>query len=416
MSVDRVVLRCGSDSLTESDLRDRMRRVSAERTPEPHTLVPILDEDPVGAVVTALAVRGAGAIPLLGDVRWSPDYRAELRLLATAVDHQDIAWAAFSSGSSGSPRVVLRSDESWSASFAAVTELMGLERSDAILLPAPLSSSLSLFSVAHARSVGSAVVLSSTHGFSPADLEHATAVHCTPRALQSIVQSLESSADPYPVRVALVGGAHLDPGLREGAEALGIRVVSYYGAAELSFVTVDTDGLGHRAFPGVDLRVEEGVLWARSPYFAAGYLGARGALRKAAGGWATVGDLVEVDAAGRMHFRGRSDGAIITAAATVVPEDVESALRGIDGVEDAVVVGLANVAVGALVCVLIEATPDTDVPSLHDLREQARSRLSPSHLPRRWFVTDALPRTSSGKPARAEVRRAIENGEVTRLE
>ncbi|MHC5796297.1 class I adenylate-forming enzyme family protein [Lacisediminihabitans sp. FW035] len=417
MTVDPVALWCGPVSLTESELRDRMRRDSAARTHAPHSLVAIFDDDRVNSVVTALAVRANGAIPLLGDDRWTPEYRAQLRMLATAAaEYREIAWAAFSSGSSGSPRVILRSEASWSACFDAVSALMRLESSDAVFLPAPLSSSLSLFSVAHSRSIGAAVVLPSTQGFSLADLDHATAIHGTPRSLQVIVESLESASSSHGVRVALIGGAHLEPGLRHRAEALGIRVVSYYGAAELSFVTVDTDGLGHRAFPGVDVRVEAGELWARSPYLASGYLGEGGALRYAPGGWATVGDRVEVDSAGRMHFRGRSDGAIITAAATVVPEDVESALRSIDGVEDAIVFGLANATVGALVCVLIETTPGQVAPSLSELREQARSRLAPSHLPRRWYRIDALPRTSSGKPARAEARRAIENGEVTRLD
>jgi len=417
VTVDPVALWCGPVSVTESDLREKMRRVAAERNLEPHSLVTILERDPVDAVVTALAVREAGAIPLLGDDRWSSDHRDDLRMLTTgAADLRDVEWAAFSSGSSARPRVILRSEVSWSASFGTVSELMALDHSDVVFLPAPLSSSLSLFSVAHARSIGAAVVLPRAHSFSPADLDHATAVHGTPRSLRVIIESLESDGTAHGLRVALVGGAHLERELRARAEALGIRVVSYYGAAELSFVTADTDGLGHRAFPGVDVRVDDGELWARSPFIASGYLGDGGALRQAPGGWATVGDLVEIDGAGRMRFRGRSDGAIITAAATVVLEDVESALRTIDGVEDAVVIGLPNAGIGALVAVLIETTPGAGVPSLHDLREQARSRLSPSHLPRRWYQTEALPRTSSGKPARGEVRNAIENGEVSRID
>lgn len=412
-----VAVRCGSIAVTETGFGDRIRHISAERRFASHTLVPIFDEDRLAALATAVAARSAEAIPLLGDDRWGADYRAGLRKLAdSGAEHPDTAWAAFSSGSSGTPRVILRSEESWSVSFAAVTELMQLDDGDSVYLPAPLSSSLSLYSVAHARSVGAAIVLPRTHGFSAGDLDHATAVHGTPPALRAIVESIESGHGPHRVRMVLVGGTHLEIELRRRAEALGIRVVSYYGAAELSFVTIDTDGLGHRAFPGVDLRIDSGELWACSPYVASGYLGAGGALREASGGWSTVGDLVEVDSAGRIHFRGRADGAILTAAATVVPEDVESALRTIDGVADAVVFGLANVGVGELVGALIATTPGRGLPSLHDLREQARTRLSPSHLPRHWYWAEQLPRTLSGKPARAEIRRAIDSGEVTRLE
>ena len=417
MTADRVAVWCGTVSVTESQLCEQGRRLAGTLEGASGRLAPIVDKDRVRSLVTAWGVRASGGIPLLGDDRWSATHWSALRQLTdTAALPQDSAWAAFSSGSSGSPRVILRTEQSWSASFSAVTELMELTSAECVYLPTPLSSSLSLFSVAHARSVGAAVVLPRAHVFSPADLEHATAVHATPHALRTLVEAIEGSGIHHRLRSALVGGAHLDIGVRERAEALGIRVVSYFGAAELSFVAVDVDGLGHRPFPGVELRVTDGELWVRSPYLASGYLGTDGAMRNAPGGWATVGDLVEVDRAKRLHFRGRADGAILTAAATVVPEEVESALRSIDGIEDAVVLGLANAGVDALVSVLIETTSGRAVPSVRHLREEARSRLSPSHLPRRWYWTAQLPRTPAGKPARVQVRLAIENGEVSRLD
>ncbi len=422
MTTNPVAVWCGTVSVTESQLRERGRRLAGALGAASGRLVPIVDNNRVRALLTAWGVRASGGIPLVGDDRWNVTHWSELRQLAVgAVLSPDSAWAAFSSGSSGSPRVILRSEQSWCASFSAVTELMELTSSDCVYLPAPLSSSLSLFSVAHARSVGAAVVLPRAHSFSPADLEHATALHATPHALRTLVEAIEAGAIRHHLHSALVGGAHLDVGVRERAQALGIRVVSYYGAAELSFVAVDTDGLGHRPFPGVELRVTDGELWVRSPYLASGYLasgylGTDGALRQSPGGWATVGDLVVLDRADRLHFRGRVDGAILTAAATVVPEEVESALRSIDGIEDAIVLGLANGGVGALVSVVIETTPGSAVPSVRHLREEARSRLAPSHLPRRWYWTERLPRTPAGKPARAQVRLAIENGEVNRLD
>jgi acyl-CoA synthetase (AMP-forming)/AMP-acid ligase II len=332
------------------------------------------------------------------------------------------AWAAFSSGSTGTPRVIVRSEESWSASFPAVTELLGLTHRDAVLLPAPLASSMSLFSVAHARSIGAGIVLPRTHTVSAADLGRATVTHATPHALATIVDAIEDGA-PHRLRSALVGGARLDPSLRARAEAAGIRVLSYYGAAELSFVAVDTEGAGYRPFPGVELRDADGELWVRSPYFATGYLGenavsgvSTGAFRRDDDGWATVGDLADADAAGMLRLRGRRDGAILTAAATVIPEDVEAALRSIDGIADAVVFALPNGGAGSLVGALIEPTPGRPVPTAHELRAQARGRLALSHLPRRWFWTERMPRTISGKPARADIVRDAVNGRVNRLD
>jgi hypothetical protein len=48
------------------------------------------------------------------------------------------------------------------------------------------------------------------------------------------------------------------------------------------------------------------------------------------------------------------------------------------------------------------------------VRPLAAARLSPAHRPRRWFAGE-IPRTASGKPARAEALRLVLAGEVQAL-
>ena len=374
-----------------------------------------IDEaDPVDAVVATLAVREAGGIPLVADERWPAAYRADLRELVSSHEPAPgVGWATSTSGSSGAPRVILRSPVSWAASFPAVAELLALTAADVVYLPAPLSASMSLFSAAHARAVGASLIVSTATAV--AALDSATVMHGTPFALGVVIDAIDSGA-PHRLRAALVGGARLEPGLRARAEARGIRVVAYYGAAELSFAAVDTDGHGLRSFPGVELRHDKGELWVRSAYVASGYLGSsRGALRRDDEGWATVGDLVAIHD-GALGFVGRSDGAILTAAATVIPEEVEAALRGIRGVDDAVVFAVPNAGVGSLVGVVLEAGGGVNRPPLRDVREQARALLAPSHLPRQWFVTERFPRTASGKPARSQISADALEGRIERHE
>ena len=432
MSDDGIAVRCGTVTLTVSELRDAIRREQNARTPPPGSLVLIRESNRLNALIVSLAVREAQAVPLLGDDRWDEQFWAELQaLLADPVDTdrtiEPNAWAVFSSGSSGAPRVILRSAASWSQSFAAVTKLLQLTAESVLYLPGPLSSSLSLFSVAHARHLGATIVLPATHGVGLADLAEVTAVHCTPFALQTIVEAIEAAKLPHRLRTALVGGANLDSRLRQRAESQGIEVVSYYGAAELSFVAVDVDGLGFLPFPGVELRVENETLWVHSAFVAAGYLGAAGSpsdagslgtagsLQRQSGGWASVGDLVRQDSSGRLHFRGRQDDAIQSAASTVVPEEVETALRTIDGIADAAVFGLPNTGVGKLVAAVLELAPGLAPPTASELRLKASTRLSPSHLPRRWFFTPHLPRTANGKLARARLIKDALDGRFTKI-
>ena len=368
------------------------------------------------------AVRAGGDIPLIGDDRWpQAQWEAVREQAATVPVPEDAAWATLTSGTSGSPRIVLRTAASWERSFGAISALLAgpgemqppTDLSDQqILLPSPPASSLTLFSLAHALSGGPRPVQPT----SP-DAAGATLFHGTPQALRSL---LARDAAPQ-LRTALVGGSPLDASLRAEAEDRGIRIVSYYGAAELSFVAVDT-GQGLRAFPGVELAVREGELWVRSPFTALTTLPgvpqtSTGPLRLD-GDWASVGDLASLED-GQLTVHGRVDGAILTASATVIPEEVEAGLRQLPGIADALVVGLpvgdvgAGGGIGALVAAILEPEPGTDPPTARELKHLAAQRFTLSYRPRLWFH-GTLPRTASGKPARAEALRRLRAGEVER--
>lgn len=366
-------------------------------------LVPIRGGSPVEVAARVARARADGGVPLVGDDRWSPEHWERVTAAAAAVaPRPGIAWAAVTSGSSGTPRIVLRTHESWAASFPVVSELLQAGPEDVVALPAPPVSSLTLFSLAHAAEGGPRPALPRRHAAVPGDFADATCFHGTPQALRAL---LDAGA-PRGLRAALVGGSHLDPALRARAADQGIRVVSYYGAAELSFVAADA-GDGLAPLPGVDLDIRAGELWVRSPYVAASY--ADGPLRTA-GAWVTAGDRAELRD-GRLRLLGRSDDAILSASATVVPEEVEAQLRALPGVRDAVVVGLPHPALGAMVAALIEPDGDLDADGL---RAAAAAQLAPAHRPRRWFAGEA-PRTASGKPARSVLVARILAGEVRPL-
>lgn len=386
-------------------------------------IVPLRDGDPLALLPRLVTTLRSGGVPLVLDHRWTGEHGADLMTGLGTTPPLRAGWAAVSSGSTGRPRAVLREERSWSESFAAVDELLALRSDDRMLLPTPLSSSIALFGLVHALSRGITVLAPARASDAAlrALLLEATLVHTTPIMLQRLLDLLDAGA-AHRLRLALVGGAELDDAQRARAIARGIRVVTYYGAAELSFVAVDRDGRGLRAFPGVEIRREPAPggalarLWVRSPYLASGYLGAGGALERSPDGWATVGDLVDpVDAADpeRIVVRGRGDAAIITAAATVVPDDVERVLRSLPGVRDAAVFGEPAARVGALVSALIEA--DSAAVDLAAWRAECRRRLAPAQRPRHWYLTAALPRTAAGKVARAELERALAESAVQRL-
>ncbi|GAA4718396.1 hypothetical protein GCM10023216_03510 [Isoptericola chiayiensis] len=399
----------------------------------PGQLVALTLNDPVDTLVALLAADRAGAVGLVGDPAWGHHQRAEvLRTLSPDVvvplplprglgsppdpgpppDGDAPAWAGFSSGSTGRPRAVVRSRRSWTGSFGHVDRLTGIRPDDTVLVTGPLASSLHCFAAVHALARGARVHLVDGRAGTTAALADADVAHVVPSRLDDLLDALDAGV-PSRLRTVVVGGAGTDRAQRVRAAAHRLHVIAYYGAVELSFVAVDT-GRGLRPFPEVDVEVRPqhgtrlGEVWVRSPWTCTGYLaGARGPLRTEAG-WATVGDLADPPAPGddaALVLRGRGDGAVLTAGATVVPEDVESALRPVPGVRDVVVTGAPHRRLGAVVVGIVEAD---DRPGLRaHLDRVARASLAPAQRPRRWYRLDALPRTSSGKAARAALGAAV---------
>lgn len=298
-----------------------------------------------------------------------------------------------SADAAGEARVVARTNDSWLASAAPLAELTGLTAADRVAITAPLHVSMQLYAALHALWLGASV---------GDRLEGATAVHVTPTRLSRV---LERAAPPA---TAVVAGAAMTLGLAARAAARGIRLVEYYGAAELSFVAVGEQG-ELAPFPGVEVALRPGrhgaELWARSPYLALGVVGG-GMLRRDADGFATVGDLAERTAGGGLRVLGRGDAAITTAGATVLAEDVEARLGSLPGVDAAAVVGEPHELLGERIVAVVELSAGAD---LDQVVTAARARLDPAELPRRWLVAP-VPRTDAGKVARGRIRDAIERG------
>lgn len=429
----RLAVRGPAAELTYAELADKVNgaaRHLLRRGLRPGALVAIGLADPADLLTAVLAADLAGATPLVGDHAWDRGRWGQVMSPLSADVHVDgplpyvagpavrgrarpgdLAWACFSSGSTGRPRAIVRTRASWTGSYPHLGELTGLGPDDVVLVPGPLVSSLYAFAALHTLAIGAtAVVPGRWLGGETlaAHLAGATAVHVVPHRLPDVLRR------PGRLRVAVVGGAALATDAREAAARAGVRVVSYYGATELSFVAVDVDGGGLRPFPGVEIEVRAaepfGEVWARSPWLAEGYLGgAAGPLRRDGDGWVTVGDVAEPYRVGQvLRLRGRGGGAIQTGGATVVPEDVEEVLRKVPGVGDIVVIGSPHPSLGSVVTAIVEAEP---APPRAVLEAMARGGLDAAQRPRRWYAVPSLPRTPTGKPARALVAARLADGD-----
>ncbi|MFC4005390.1 class I adenylate-forming enzyme family protein [Prauserella oleivorans] len=304
------------------------------------------------------------------------------------------------SGSSGRPKVGIRTRASWLRSFAALGHVRG-----PVLVAGPLSSSLFLFGALHTLWCAERLWLRPR--WDPGEARHACAVHVVPAMLADLVADAERRPGSSALGTVVCGGAHVAPELRKRfARAFpGARLVEYYGSAEHSLIAIRRDDGALRPVPGVELDVRDGVLWVRSPLAFSGYL--REGVLDPAPEWSSVGDRVELSEQDGLVVRGRGS-AVVSSGGTLVPaEEVEAVLRTVAGVDDVVVTGTPHPRLGELVTAVVQARRP---PALRDLRAAARASLRPGLRPRRWLVTTALPRTASGKPARAEAAERLRDG------
>ncbi|WP_329408953.1 acyl--CoA ligase [Nocardia vinacea] len=111
-------------------------------------------------------------------------------------------------------------------------------------------------------------------------------------------------------------------------------------------------------------------------------------------GFYPTGDLGHLDAGGFLFYHGRSDDMFKVSGATVYPSEVEQALRGIDGVENAFV---TNVVQGQGDQVAAAVVGDISIDRLHTA---ARQRLSAFKVPTIWLLLksdESIQRGSTGK-------------------
>jgi long-chain acyl-CoA synthetase len=151
---------------------------------------------------------------------------------------------------------------------------------------------------------------------------------------------------------------------------------------------------------------ERGELLVRGPQVFSGYWNRpeETAAVLLPGGWLRTGDVVEVDDDGFVRIVDRIKELIIAGGFNVYPSEVEDALKAVDGVRDAAVVGLpgASGSEEVVAAVVLDRPLDLDA-----VREATRGSLAAYKVPRRVVAVDDLPRSQIGKVLRRQVREEL---------
>ena len=125
------------------------------------------------------------------------------------------------------------------------------------------------------------------------------------------------------------------------------------------------------------------------------------------GEWYSTGDQGRMDEDGYIWFEGRADDIIISAGYTIGPFEVEDALVKHPKVAECAVVASPDEERGHIVkaFVVLRDPGDKKTPGLaEELQAHVKAITAPYKYPRAIEFVDALPKTTSGKIRRIELR------------
>lgn len=289
------------------------------------------------------------------------------------------------SGSTGTPRRILRSQASWVASFK-VNAGFGIGPGARVAVLGRLIHSLSLYGAVEGLHLGAEVHLLDSlrpdrqrKALADKGISH---LYATPAQLRMLVEGGGVCPD---LRLVLVGGSKLDPALRAAVRAMApnAMVCEFYGAAEASFITLadeaTPEGSVGRPYPGVEISVDpSGAIWVKSPYLFMGYASEVGSARWR-DGWLSVGELGRLEG-GFLHLHGRAGRMVTVADQNVFPEEIEALMQGLPGIRQVAVVPMPDDRRGVVLVALVQGDQRVEGAIMAALRARLGALKSPKAL------------------------------------
>ena len=295
------------------------------------------------------------------------------------------------SGSSGAPKRILRSMESWTRSFAVNAGLFGIGPGVRVAVLGDLVQSLALYGALEGLYLGAEVKLLGRvrPDRQAAALAGAAVIYATPAQLRLLVEAGWQASG-----MILLGGSKLDAGLR--VALCGAELREFYGAAEASFITLaepdaPADSVG-AVYPGVEIDLRAGQIWVRSPYLFQGYAGADAGGAVWDQGWLSVGEMGRLEG-GYLYLSGRAGRMVTVADQNVFPEEIESFVAGLPGVARVAVLPRRDALRGAVMVAVLQGDRFVEAAIL----AACRARLGALVAPKAVIWVNQWPVLPSGK-------------------
>jgi acyl-CoA synthetase (AMP-forming)/AMP-acid ligase II len=355
-------------------------------------------------------------------------------------DPERLSQLLYTSGTTGRPKGAMLADRCRvAATLMSLAEEFCPTPDDAMIHAGPLShgsgSKVLTFFIRGARSI--TMPRFDPHAFFACVEAGGTSTFLVPTMVQMLVEHCRHAVFPSGLRNITYGGAAISRQVLEGAlDVFGPILTQVYGTSEMLHPVI---ALRHREEPdpavassqavptgrpvsamrfrlvGEDPSAEveqgeQGELWMQGPQLMLGYWNNPAATQEAiVDGWYHTGDIAQLNDAGFLSIVDRAKDMIISGGLNVYPAEVERVLGQHPDIDDVCVVGLPDDRWGEVVAAAIVCRNGAtlDAPALGVWSER---HLAGYKKPRVVLLLDELPKGSTGKISKRDVRLLLEKG------
>jgi fatty-acyl-CoA synthase len=332
------------------------------------------------------------------------------------------------SGTTGTPKGASRSQPRSLDPAAALLAMIPLKAREKTMIAAPMFHSWGFVHFTLGMSLSSTLVLN--RKFDPEATLSLTAQHeCTalivvPVMMQRILELPDDVLQRYDLsklRVTAVSGSALPGAISDRwMDLFGENVYNLYGSTEVAWASIATPadlraapGTAGRAPHGTIVKLydedgtpvkqgETGRIFVGNEMQFEGYTGGGG--KHVIDGLLSSGDVGHFDAAGRLFVDGRDDDMIVSGGENVFPAEVEDLLAGHDAIAEVAVFGVDDEKFGQRLKAVV-VLRDGSALGEDEIKQYVKANLAGYKVPRDVEFMDELPRTSTGKVLKRELKR-----------
>lgn len=341
----------------------------------------------------------------------------------------DLAALIYTSGSTGNPKGVMQSHLSMTFAIGSLIEYLRLTEEHVVLNVLPFAFDYGLYQLLMTIHLGATLVLERSFTYPAVVFKRIeeysiTAFPGVPTIFSMLLSTHRRNPLSFPSITRVTNTAAALPaeyvsGLKEiFPNAL---IFKMYGLTECKRVCYlepelleqKTKSVG-KAIPGTETFIlkkdgapakpgERGMLYSRGPHIMMGYWNQPEMTEHMLKPGKLPGERIlctqdwfHMDDDGFLYFLGRSDDLIKTRGEKVSPIEVENILHGIDGINEAAVIGVFDEMLGQSIRAYVSLETDSELTD-KKIRKFCMSKLENFMVPQEVIILDELPKTATGK-------------------